>query len=78
VIQGELDKIVPPDQSEVMVAGLQRNGVPHAYLSFPDEQHGFRVAANIQRALEAELAFLSRVFGFGSAEPIAALSSEGQ
>ncbi|MCO7194889.1 prolyl oligopeptidase family serine peptidase [Pseudonocardia sp. McavD-2-B] len=65
VLQGDEDAIVPPNQSEMIVDALRSRGVPVAYLLFAGEQHGFRAAANIRRALDAELAFYSRVFGFG-------------
>jgi dipeptidyl aminopeptidase/acylaminoacyl peptidase len=62
--QGDEDKIVPPNQTEKMVDALRRNKVPVGYLLFAGEQHGFRQAANIQRALDAELYFYSfQVFG---------------
>lgn len=64
VLQGDEDAIVPPNQSEMIVDALRKRGVPVAYLLFAGEQHGFRQAANIRRALDAELAFYSRVFGF--------------
>ena len=63
LFQGLEDRVVPPSQSEAMVAALERNGVPHAYLEFPGEQHGFRSAANIIRCLEAELSFYAQVLG---------------
>ncbi len=72
-LQGLEDKIVPPDQAERMVTELRRKGLPVAYVPFPGEQHGFRQAANIQRATEAELDFYGRVFGFtpaGDIEPV--------
>jgi hypothetical protein len=52
------------------VAALDAKAIPHAYLPFPGEQHGFRQAAHIRRALEAELYFYSRVFGFALADPV--------
>jgi dipeptidyl aminopeptidase/acylaminoacyl peptidase len=62
--QGDEDKIVPPDQTERMVDALRRNGVPVGYFLFSGEQHGFRQAGNIQRALDAELYFYAlQVFG---------------
>ncbi len=70
VLQGLDDEIVPPNQAELMVAALEENGVPHAYLTFVGEGHGFRQAASIVRALEAEAYFYSRVFGFELAEPV--------
>ena len=68
--QGSEDRIVPPDQAEMMVDALRKKGVPVACLLFPGEQHGFRRAGNIKRALDAELYFYSRIFGFELAEPV--------
>lgn len=70
LFQGLEDKIVPPSQSEIMVRALQAKGLPHAYIAFEGEQHGFRKAETIKRAAEAELYFYSRVFGFELAEPV--------
>jgi len=55
--QGDEDEVVPPNQTEVMVAALRAKGVPVGYLLFSGEQHGFRKAPNIMRALDAELYF---------------------
>ena len=55
--QGDEDAVVPPNQTEVMVEALRRNGNPVGYFLFTGEQHGFRDAANIKRCLDAELAF---------------------
>ncbi|MCD4737710.1 MAG: prolyl oligopeptidase family serine peptidase, partial [Anaerolineae bacterium] len=68
--QGLEDQVVPPCQAEQMVAALESKGVPVAYLPFEGEQHGFRRAENIKRALDAELYFYSRVFDFPLAEPV--------
>lgn len=70
LLQGLEDKIVPPSQAETMYAAVKAKGLPVAYLPFEGEQHGFRKAENIKRALDAELYFYSRVFGFPLAEPI--------
>jgi dipeptidyl aminopeptidase/acylaminoacyl peptidase len=64
VFQGEEDEVVPPDQAEAIVAALRSKGVPHAYLLFPGEQHGFRKAENIRAALDGELSFYAQVWGF--------------
>jgi dipeptidyl aminopeptidase/acylaminoacyl peptidase len=64
VFQGEEDEVVPPDQAELIVAALRAKGVPHAYLLFPGEQHGFRRAENIRAALDGELSFYAQVWGF--------------
>lgn len=75
-LQGLEDKVVPPSQSETMVAALRTKGVPVAYLAFEGEQHGFRRAETIVRALEAELYFYSRILGFELAEPVEPLAIE--
>jgi dipeptidyl aminopeptidase/acylaminoacyl peptidase len=77
IMQGADDKIVPPSQAEGIVAALKRNGLPHAYLLFEGEGHGFRQAANRRRALEAELSFYAQVFGFELAGDIKPLEIVG-
>ena len=68
--QGLEDKIVPPNQAEMMVSALKAKGLPVAYVPFAGEQHGFRRSENIRRALDGELYFYSRVFGFELAEQV--------
>ena len=68
--QGLEDKVVPPNQAEMMVDALRKKGLPVAYVAFEGEQHGFRRAENIKRSLDGELYFYSRVFGFELAEPV--------
>jgi dipeptidyl aminopeptidase/acylaminoacyl peptidase len=63
VLQGAEDKIVPPSQAELIVAALRERGIPHAYLLFEGEGHGFRKAENIVRSLEAELSFYLQILG---------------
>ena len=70
LFQGLEDKIVPPNQAEVIVAAMRKKGLPVAYVAFEGEQHGFRIRKNIKRALEGELYFYSRIFGFPLADPI--------
>jgi dipeptidyl aminopeptidase/acylaminoacyl peptidase len=55
--QGDEDMMVPRNQTEMMVDALRTRGIPVGYLLFSGEQHGFRQAANIKRALDAELLF---------------------
>ncbi len=69
-LQGSDDKVVPPEQSRKIVAALDARGVAHAYIEFPGEQHGFRQAANIVRAQEAELYFYGKIFGFTPVDKI--------
>ena len=68
--QGLEDKVVPPNQAELMVEVLRAKQIPVAYIAFAGEQHGFRQAKNIKRALDAELCFYSRVFGFELADEV--------
>jgi len=74
--QGLDDKVVPPSQAEAIVAALERRGVPFAYLAYEGEGHGFRRADSRRRALEADLAFMARVFGFTPADELAPLEIE--
>ncbi|HYH21554.1 MAG TPA: S9 family peptidase [Azospirillum sp.] len=62
--QGLEDKVVPPNQAERMVEAIDAKGLPVAYVTFPTERHGFRKAESIVAALEGELYFYGRVFGF--------------
>jgi dipeptidyl aminopeptidase/acylaminoacyl peptidase len=70
LFQGTEDKVVPPNQSEMMANAVRKKGLPVAYLTYPGEQHGFRKAENIVRSLEAELYFYGKVFGFEPADRI--------
>jgi dipeptidyl aminopeptidase/acylaminoacyl peptidase len=70
LLQGADDKVVPPSQSEQIVEALGRRGVPHAYIQFEGEGHGFRSKDAIRRALEAHLSFLAQVFGFEPADEL--------
>jgi dipeptidyl aminopeptidase/acylaminoacyl peptidase len=57
--QGDEDRVVPPSQTETMAAKLRQKGLPVGYFLFSGEQHGFRKAENIKRALDAELYFFA-------------------
>ncbi|MEO7852652.1 MAG: prolyl oligopeptidase family serine peptidase [Rubrivivax sp.] len=70
LFQGSQDKAVPPEQSRQMHAAVKAKGLPVAYLEFEGEQHGFRDARNIVRALQAEAWFYARIFGFELAERV--------
>ncbi len=77
VFQGLDDPIVPPNQAETMVAALKAKGLPHAYVAFEGEQHGFRRSDTIRRCLEAELSFYSQVFRFPISDPIPPVEIQG-
>jgi dipeptidyl aminopeptidase/acylaminoacyl peptidase len=70
LFQGLEDKVVPPEQAEMLAEALRAKGIPFAYVPFEGEQHGFRQASSIIRAAEAELWFYGRVLGFGPADEI--------
>ncbi len=70
IFQGLEDQVVPPSQAEAMFEAVSAKGLPVAYVAFPGEQHGFRRAENIKRALDGELYFYSKIFGFELAEPV--------
>jgi dipeptidyl aminopeptidase/acylaminoacyl peptidase len=63
-LQGLEDKVVPPNQAEKMVEILKAKQLTVDYVTFADEQHGFRKAENIKRAIEEEFGFYAKVFGF--------------
>jgi dipeptidyl aminopeptidase/acylaminoacyl peptidase len=64
LLQGLDDPVVPPAQAESIARDLAEHGIPHAYLAFPGESHGFRMAETITAALEAELSFYGQIMGF--------------
>ncbi|MCR2810005.1 MULTISPECIES: prolyl oligopeptidase family serine peptidase [unclassified Microbacterium] len=66
LLQGAEDPVVPPAQSEAIRDALAARGIPHAYVVYEGEGHGFRRAENVVNALETELAFLGAVFGFAT------------
>ena len=74
--QGLEDKVVPPNQAEKMVQAMRAKGFPVAYVALEGEQHGFRQAKNIKRALDGELYFYSRIFNFELAEPVEPVAIE--
>jgi len=64
LFQGLEDKVVNPEQSEILAKALSEKGLPYAYLTFEGEQHGFRRSETIEDCLNAELYFYSRILGF--------------
>ena len=78
--QGLEDKIVPPNQAEMMVEALKNKKIPVAYVPFEGEQHGFRRSENIKRALDGEFYFYSRIFDHQLAdniEPLVIINLDG-
>lgn len=77
LLQGLEDKVIPPNQSETLFKALKRKGIPTAYITFEHEQHGFRIAENIVKALEAEYYFFSQMFRFPTADALPLIPIEG-
>ena len=65
VFQGLDDRVVPPNQSEMIVAALRARGVECEYHAYAGEGHGFRRADTIEHQLTSELAFYQRVLQLG-------------
>jgi len=76
LFQGDEDEVVPPNQSELMFEAVRAREIPTAYVLFQGEQHGFRKAESIQRALEGELYFYSKIFKFDLAEEVEPVTIE--
>lgn len=74
--QGLEDKVVPPNQAELMVEALRAKKMPVAYVAYEGEQHGFRRAENIKRTLDGELYFYSKIFNFELADKVEPLIIE--
>jgi dipeptidyl aminopeptidase/acylaminoacyl peptidase len=68
--QGSEDKIVLPNQAELMVNTLREKKLPVAYVLFEGEQHGFRKAENIRKSLDGQFYFFSKIFGFQMADNV--------
>ncbi|NYF16417.1 dipeptidyl aminopeptidase/acylaminoacyl peptidase [Microbacterium sp. AK009] len=64
LLQGADDEVVPPSQSEAIRDALRAGGVPHAYVLYPGEGHGFRRSETVVDMVRTELAFLGAAFGF--------------
>ncbi|MBJ8348677.1 prolyl oligopeptidase family serine peptidase [Antrihabitans sp. YC2-6] len=64
LLQGLDDPIVPPSQAERFRDAMVAKGIPHAYLEYAGEAHGFRKLENQISSREAELSFYGQVLGF--------------
>ncbi|WP_270352472.1 S9 family peptidase [Microbacterium testaceum] len=64
ILQGSEDRVVPPSQAEAIRDALVTHGIPHAYVLYEGEGHGFRRSETVIDSLQRELGFLGAVFGF--------------
>ena len=62
ILQGKLDKIVPPNQADMLYTKLIKRNSETQILCFDDEGHGFRKPGNQIKALNSELAFYKKTF----------------
>lgn len=68
-LQGTEDQVVPPNQAQKMYDAIKAKNIATALVMFEGEQHGFRSAQAIRRALDGEFFFYGRVLGFKSDMP---------
>jgi dipeptidyl aminopeptidase/acylaminoacyl peptidase len=60
VFQGEIDEVVPRNQSDTIVASLKARNVPHEYHVYAGEGHGWRKIETIEAYMTALEKFLKR------------------
>jgi len=78
LFQGLDDRVVPPNQAELIAEALEARDIPHVLVEYEGEGHGFRKAENVINSLETELAFYGEVFGFTPAGDLPALDLDGE
>lgn len=78
LLQGSDDPVVPPSQSQAVRDALAAGGIPHAYVEYEGESHGFRRPETVRDAAITELAFLGSALGFLPADtpPLTLLSPD--
>ena len=70
LLQGTDDRVVLPNQAEMMADAARQKGLPVAMIMFEGEGHGFRKAETIKAATEAQIYFLGRILGFEPADQV--------
>ena len=68
LLQGTEDAVVPPSQTEMLADSARHKQLPVALIMFEGEGHGFRRGETIKAAIEAQIYFLGRIFGFEPAD----------
>lgn len=63
IAQGANDPRVKQSESEQIVAAMKEKGIPHQYLLFPDEGHGFAKPENKLKFYSAAESFLAEHLG---------------
>lgn len=70
ILQGLEDKVVPPNQAQMMYDAVKAKGLPVGMVLYEGEQHGFRKTETIRHSQDVSLYFLGRVFGFEPADDV--------
>lgn len=60
ILQGEIDLVVPKDQSEAIYNSIKQRGGVIEYKLYPGEGHGWRKEENMRDAIERELGFYEK------------------
>jgi len=60
VFQGDIDRVVPREQSDTIVASLRARGVPHEYHVYEGEGHGWRKAETVESFYTSVERFLTQ------------------
>ena len=60
VFQGAIDRVVPREQSDTIVASLRARGVPHEYHVYEGEGHGWRKSETIEAFYKSVERFLTQ------------------
>jgi dipeptidyl aminopeptidase/acylaminoacyl peptidase len=76
LLQGLDDRVVPPDQAEAMANAARRKGLPVTLIMFEGEGHGFRSAGTIRVSTQAQIYFLSQIFGIEPADAVPPIKIE--
>lgn len=63
LLQGTEDKIVPPNQAEMMYSALTAKNIPTTMVLYDGEQHGFRMSYTVRHALNSQYSFFCKIFG---------------
>jgi dipeptidyl aminopeptidase/acylaminoacyl peptidase len=74
LLQGADDRVVPPNQAEMMAEAVRKKGLPVSLIMFDGEGHGFRRSETIKSATEAQIYFLGQILGFEPADRVPSIA----
>lgn len=76
LLQGLDDRVVPPNQAEMIADAVRAKGLPVSLIMYEGEGHGFRKAETVINYYQSMEAFCARVLGFQPAHSLPALTIE--